>query len=1042
MRLQLVAAISLFTLNIQAASLPDEINYTPYKIQYEKLASRVSNIENNLSRLNSDLQDAFNAEASTVAAIDRLNNDISNTNYQINNHVAERRDLQIKKQEIRRNIQDLEQTIADLESTISSVRNNLANKKNLRRRLRGELDNILTKLQAATTSLNNAVSRKNRLVSQRNSKKNQLQTTINTIAAKQAEITSSQQRIVNIGNKISIKTTAIANVKRVLAQDKAKLELIKTNLAELNKRKVQLETKIRNLVSTGSSRSSAQITKLKEKLKAVNQKIAAKKNELNGINTRIASNQKKLRTLNTSIANLRTQKQNTRKKIVQLKAKIQQLNTKNGTLRTAIADLNAKITQINSVVTNNQNKVTRLDRLAQAKRSQLTPVKNDIARLKNRINNLSGRIATNDSKLIRKKNLLVQTRNRIQYLRQRVPELRSYVASLENNLNNEISNLSQIRLDIRSLRNRINQTESQLANAIANRNAKYAEYKERHDLYNAKDQEAMSLGQSQTSIAITLGEDHGDNKVVETSNRIGEEIGLKLSKAQGNYWGAIRSENQGYPDGVRIGYASDTDRQAGIKDGDREGRAAAEDFANINLKPQFFKEFYKDLIAGHSNKLEKKILTSNLQKILEKNTDVFLELSSINLSNIDPVSSAEINQSLGIKSQIDGKISSFKTNLKSVIATQGQLSHASNTIVMPTNIPYKSFDCNGVYKNLSVFKSSCAAAYHELFRSRYLRNFRNTFERKYTDLFHNKTEDVRSINIEGDHESSYSKNYPLAEASGIKDGKLQIYNELYEKTFNISYADELPAATDRAKQNAKVGLSKWISTNPALTIVSSSVPEINLRGGSLGSIKIDMKNISPVDTRLPIKLNITNIQNAVMTNSQAYLQKVPGQSTVEFKDLNFQVNNDVPSGQKIIIEGEAQLPGHKYTQSLVEKFRVEVITVLNPKTTTALRYDVTPKIKGLRRIKIHSTKVAISAAVEKIPAGTKIVVAAIGENADMIRLKETEAAVGSLNVGSSKEYSFRYTFFRAAKHKKVNLQFSYIYMGELITSEVIELRPH
>ena len=57
------------------ASLPDEVNYTPYKLQYDRLAADVDVITQNLNQAEAQLENAYTEEAQTYASIQNLQDD-------------------------------------------------------------------------------------------------------------------------------------------------------------------------------------------------------------------------------------------------------------------------------------------------------------------------------------------------------------------------------------------------------------------------------------------------------------------------------------------------------------------------------------------------------------------------------------------------------------------------------------------------------------------------------------------------------------------------------------------------------------------------------------------------------------------------------------------------------------------------------------------------------------------------------------------------------------------------------------------------------
>jgi hypothetical protein len=141
------------------------------------------------------------------------------------------------------------------------------------------------------------------------------------------------------------------------------------------------------------------------------------------------------------------------------------------------------------------------------------------------------------------------------------------------------------------------------------------------------------------------------------------------------------------------------------------------------------------------------------------------------------------------------------------------------------------------------------------------------------------------------------------------------------------------------------------------------------------------------------------------------------------------------------IRGTVNLPGDMYKPQRQETFEIIQVLAANPTHSLGLEYLKNPDIKGVFRYNIHSLKANIKPTAEAISAGYLVTLKAVGENADLIDLNNTEAATGALAQNEQKEVKFTYTFSKAAKGKTITMELSISYAGKVIKEELIVVNP-
>jgi hypothetical protein len=376
---------------------------------------------------------------------------------------------------------------------------------------------------------------------------------------------------------------------------------------------------------------------------------------------------------------------------------------------------------------------------------------------------------------------------------------------------------------------------------------------------------------------------------------------------------------------------------------------------------------------------------------------------------------------------------------------QASLASPQNVYQVASSVPYGQVNCASVYKAIAEFKTACSKSYTKVFEDRYKAERYAEFESVYTGLYQSKTEAQRSSLIEDAYKMNFKIKYPVAKDSGIQVGQADIYQEAYAEAQDLSYDNELPGATSRAKQVAGQEVNTWIGSNATLTLKGSAITGSHIRGNSTISLKLNLKNISPKALNKPVKIELTSSKNLVVNQKVYYVKVAAGSSTTEYTNINLKVNGNVISNQTVMIAGKITLAGGKYNATRIESFKASAITEVNPAVTSVNRFDSSPRIVSgfRRRTLIHNFDMKVSPVVENIRAGYTVSISAVNDGSiGLIKFKNSRITTGSISQGANKAAQFKYTFLKAAKGKIVKVKLSYVYKGELVKSEIVELRPH
>lgn len=1023
------------------SGLPDEINYAPYKVEYDQLSVNVDEVTAKLTETEQLLEAAYQEEGRIKGEISRLQN--SNIN-------------------IQEDIERLEDERVQLNSYLNDLQKRMSQ---LNRRM-NELQNEIYRLNMEINSENRRLEplreRVAKLISRLELTKNQSARALQQLASANKVAKKMRKQLENLENQQRNLTTG-------LTQNRALLQDIDTKIGKVQGRIQTINPKIKNTKAKVLAEKekqtalNAELTTIKEEIKTLRQTdptnprvrelraaLKVKSNEVKAQQEVIKTTKASLTALQQQKANLKKQKEKLASQKQTLPATIERQQTQLTTVeaqiptkRTELVNANKKVAerrvesdQLGAEVNKIQNRLTKAENRLARESVRLHDAAAEVREREERLASANSRYADLNRDYNASSNRLNTVDREIPYLRTTLSDNRRELANLDANLQSTLDNISLLVSDVEYLRER-------QGDAIAVRDGKYQEYIERLDLYNAYLSDAKKIGASQTDIALRVARTDSNIDVTDKSNEVGSKVGTNKALAQAQLWSAVRAEILGYQDGYAAGYASEVDQNEGEAQGAETGTNQAINYAESVLKPKYFNQYFAEEIGSAKLKMTK----SNTQ-IKQLSVESFVkELDNLSVvAGVEPVTQEEVNRSNKINTPIDDLMSALKRNLTDAYKEEKTLAKSSNVYLAPeqASVVLGSVDCSNVYKNLKVYLNACLAEHKKVYVAKYLREHKENFAAQYTELYRDAVAARRNANIAGNYDTHYQKMYPIAEAQGISDGKKDIYKEAFENARVQAYNVELPKADLRAQNTARTEVGTWIGENATLTIKGSSILGDDLKGGAQGTLSLNLKNISPTDLKSPAKVVITKTVNAKVATKTFYIKKAVGNASTTFEDIAFTVKADARSKQPIILEGKVYLAGGKYNNTRVETFKATATTAVNPAVTTSYDYDGSPRVvtRFRRNTLVHNFDITVSPKIESLSKGYTVKLAAVEGYEEMINLKNTEASTRGLKQGQEKDLRFKYFFPKSSRDKLVKIKATYLYNGKVIKEDILELKPH
>lgn len=1037
--LPLLMLVALLTPPSSFASLPDEINYGPYEIEFDQLSADVDVITRSLNAAQSNLDNAYSSESSFENRIEGLEDTNIRLRNQIQNAGQRRDSLEMDEQDLSDRIDELSRKINRLERNRNQTERSIIQEERRLAPYQDKVVRVQTRLRNKEREVSRTRTAFQKADRQANTLRAQLVKLQNERKKLKTQLTQTQNQLSTLDSQITAAKTKLAGVTPRLARAKSNVQAQKKKQQTLQAQLVSLRAKLAELMQ--ADRANPEVRVVRAQVAAKAKAVNVQKQTVRTAQAQVNTIKKQKQTLTIKITKLESQKQT-------LPARIQRTKTALQTKKRLIQVKKVEVGNAGKVAAARRSELDTQSVEANNLKRRLTRVRQELAsesqtyeRLVVELDNLEQRVRNTQAKLNNRTNEHRRLTTQIADLNREIPNLERQFRSNRNEVVSLTRDLRVVQDKIIILNRDVNSLSSEQTVAITKRDRKYQEYLSRFNYYASKLDEAKQIGSNQTDSADAIGQGDGQAYVQKRSSLLGAKIGSELAETQAALWSGVRAEIQGYADGYAEGHASSADRSRGVAEGTMAGERAAINYANSVLKPQFFNNIFAARIANSKSSVLK---SAKFNQLVSETIETQVKKLSQVLVTVKPISESELQESFALTTALDASIKSDLVKLEIAENEQENLSNPVNVYQGATTIPYGSVDCSTVYKAIAEFSAACSKSYSKVFGERYNSERFAEFESVYTGLYEDKTEATRTELIEGLFEDNFKVKYPVAKDSGVQVGQADIYQEAYAQAQDISYANELPTATAKAKQVAGQEVNTWIGDNATLTLKGSALSGSHIRGNSTLVLTLNLKNISPQALNKPVKIELQNSKNLAVQSSVYYVKVAPGNTTTKYAQISLKVNPEVVSNQTVMISGKITLAGGKYNAQRTETFKAQAITEVNPAVASTNKFDSSPRIVSgfRRRTLIHNFDMQISPVVESVRSGYTVKIQALGATAGLIKFKNTQITTGAISQGMAKKAQFKYTFLRAANGKTVSIKLSYVYKGELIKTEVVELRPH
>lgn len=1037
----LTLAISFSGVGQAFANLPDEINYTPYQNQYEVLSANVDQITSELTRAEDDLSQAYSDEQLISEGIVEyedanrsIRTDISSSNSNLSQLRSNERDLEDRVDQLNRRVdkltreeRQLARQIRDEDSRIQPIRERLKKVNQRLKVARAEMDRAQSLLNRAKSELNSAESQLASLRSQKQTLKRQLENQKAQLASIDNQISVQNSNLSQLPGKISSAENSVSSANQELRSMSSELAAQRTELTDLMR----------------TSPDDPKIRELRVALAAKARVVAAQRQVVKQNEAALLAVKAQQTNIERAISNLENQKRSLPSTISNTESAISsnqnQIDSNKSEVKVAIV----RVSSEESNLSNAQAAHSQVENRVSTIRDNLERESRSLDRLINERREVEARLSEVANRANARESDLVQTRSEIRSLENHIPELERSLRSNEMQISKLKNDLRVVQDDIVAANRSVNELEREQSIEISKRDNKYQDYISRFNFYNENLDDAKELGSSQIGPANGLAIKASNTYVQNRSSALGSSMGMMQAQVEANFWGSVRAELKGHSDGYQLGLISEADIERGESEGAKAGVENANTLADQVLKPRFFNEIFEAKIANSLSGvdlLKASKLSAPSVHLVELSVSKIFSFSN----SVEPVTESELQSSMNLVTPLDEPIASFNNNYSQTITEVEQMSVPANAFEAPSNIPFGTPSCSNVYKGVAEFKTACKQSYSANFEDTYRTVFYQNFESQYLELYSNVLEAKRDSKIEGLYKASYAKHYVTAENAGISDGKNDIFEKTYKLAKDKAYSESLPVATARVKEEATTEVKDWIALNPTLTLSGSKIEGSKLRGNTKAKLVISVKNISPKDLEKPVKVVITNLVNANIAQKEFFLKVAPGSKTSEFREIEFTIASSARSNEQIKISGELILPGGKYKAQRSERFSATAMTAVNPAISTKLQFDSTPQVvtSVRRRTLIHNLDTSISPSVESVNQGYVVSLKTAPGFTGMINFKNTSFNTGRISYGRSQNIRFQYTFPRSSEDKIVKVIATYTYDGEVVKTDLIELRPH
>lgn len=1034
-------AIGISSLSVYANQLPDEINYSPYQTAYEQINSERGATETSLNDQRTVRANLLQAIDEQIQYIQNLEIQIDQDNQRIGFINAELPRLENIKRDVSRNMSRVGRIIRDLNS---------------------EIDNLNREIEIRENRLARVTREINRLDRQKTQQVNKVNGLNSNLINLQNEIKNLENTIASNRTKAQQLKSQIDNFNTTLEAKRVELATAKTQKQTLVKQKNNLTKEASDLVEANKNLQASLKTEM-DKLKALRQsgapaaEIQAQQAVVRGIRTNIRTNNQRVRVIATEKTQVQTKINAKNTLITSLESYV---NDAPATLkklkddRKALQDTNRRL---NAQVTEKKNLIPKKERVLNEERGILANINKELDRkirrseqisrnmaaLKVDRRNVRDNLVANQRNYEQLENQSIDLTNSVNSYSNEIPSLENRIAQSRVTISRTNSQISADRVTERETFRTIKRLENELRILTDETNAAYAEFQKRENLYNTYLKDAQSIGESQISPASNLATNKGLEMAQIDGEKYGMDVSTKFGLAQAKAIGLIRGELKGYQDGYNDGYASDESISAGTIAGQDNGMAQAYAYVRRVFKPQYFENHLMALINASTEKRDDFVTISQAASesaTKEKEMDVLAVYSEV-AQNIEDLSMGEIDASRKLNTSLDNSIETALRESNSVVNLKADLIKPSSVYSAPTDIPYTSVDCSSVYKNVADYIRACEASFRSSFRTKYLNEvvaeYNVAYPKEFASTFNANEPVVREQNFD----DKYKPAYDIAYNEGDVAGKEDIYNLSYTNAYNEAYAANIAPAKVVANKEALDEVNAWLTTSPIVTAKGAKFASANLRGGNTTNIQIDLKNIADVDALNSGTVKIKTSGNLQFEKNIFSLGKVVKQGS-SIVNVPVIVNSDAASGELVKAQLELNLPGDKYQSSRVETLNISQTLELNPKTAEKLTYDATPRVKGFRRYYRHTFSVEINPVVEDMKDGYEVSLVADAESTSHMTQYKTSQKTATLDLNQVEKVDFDYAFKKSARGKTIKLTLQVSYKGEVIKSEIIELRPH
>jgi chromosome segregation ATPase len=305
-------------INAAHASLPDEINYQPYKAQYDQLASEVDVVTANLNQSKQELQYAYNQEAQTINKIQGLEEQNIRIQNQIQAYQNERSDLSQTSEELEDEIDSLNKRINRLERQRNQVERDMIQE-----------ERRLAPMQDRVAKMETRLSRKNVEVESARRSFRQVEKVSINLRSQLVQLQNERKRtkaaLTNLQAELRTIDSKISSEKSKLSAISAKIPAAKSNLQTQKARKGPLETQLSTLKTEladlmRADRSDPQVRVLRGKVASKAKEVQAQDRVIKQAKSQLDTLTSKKKTLAQSVAKLENQKKTIPTKIKRMQA--------------------------------------------------------------------------------------------------------------------------------------------------------------------------------------------------------------------------------------------------------------------------------------------------------------------------------------------------------------------------------------------------------------------------------------------------------------------------------------------------------------------------------------------------------------------------------------------------------------------------------------------------------------------------------------------------------------------------------------------------